>query len=1057
MDSNKSFHDFMSKCNSLGGRIFGDEYIPSGTEHKKILFFSHDLSMTGAPLVLVRLAEEVRKQGYVPVIISLKDGPVRSYIISKEICVIICGSISNDPLLDTACAAFDMIVVNTVVLESVVASLNGRNIPVMWWIHELPCLSEKQYYDNLPDLLFSNVRVFTVGQKVKEAVEAYRPNYNPEELLYSVPDIRSRSESDPVCSDPAADDVKHYAVVGTICERKGQDLLIKAVDLLNDEILARSRFVFLGRPAENDPLAEDVMNRVGSDPDHFSFIPEMDPDEMKTFYDGMDVIICPSRYEPMSVVVTEACCMGIPVIISDTTGYAVFFKEKHEELLFRTEDPEDLCRAIAAMDSLDMEDKLRIADDLRKVYEDHFTPELFSDNVSRILKSMSEYAGPDQDDFSEMIRTISAQKKQISDLQAALDRISRESHERMALINKMEGSHSWKVTAPLRAFRSAVHRIFSFGDHNGLIYRGVRSIRHYGVKHAVDRVFHPNKSVQDYSEWMITHRYSEEELSLQRQHTFERKITVSIVVPLYNTPEEFLREMIDSVSVQTYPFWQLCLADGSDSLHDYVGEICTSYAKADPRICYQKLDHNGGISENSNAALAMATGEWISLLDHDDVLSPAALFEVMKAICEKNADMVYTDEATFESPDIGKILRIHFKPDYAPDNLRSNNYICHFTSFEKRLTDECGAFRAGFDGSQDHDLMLRLASVASSIVHIPKVLYYWRAHSGSVAQSIDAKDYALDSGRRAVESSLTENGLFGSVECMEGLTGVYRIRYELAGTPKVSIIIPSCDQPETLRTCIESILNKTAYPDYEIIIAENNSRLPQTFEYYRRLEEGHSNIRVIRFEGPFNYAAVNNRCVREEATGEYVLLLNNDTEIITPEWIDEMMMFAQRKDVGAVGAKLYYPDGTIQHAGVVIGLGGVAGHIFAHVPGDSPGYMAKLGYAQNMSAVTGACMLVKRDVYLEVEGMDPGYALAFNDVDLCMRIRRAGYLIVWTPFAELYHYESATRGIDDTPEKKERFISECEHFKSIWYRELAAGDPYYNPNLSLNVSDYSMN
>ncbi|MBR5420550.1 MAG: glycosyltransferase family 2 protein, partial [Lachnospiraceae bacterium] len=385
-----------------------------------------------------------------------------------------------------------------------------------------------------------------------------------------------------------------------------------------------------------------------------------------------------------------------------------------------------------------------------------------------------------------------------------------------------------------------------------------------------------------------------------------------------------------------------------------------------------------------------------------------------------------------------------------------NNYICHFTCFDRRLTDRVGGFREGFDGSQDHDLMLRLSSAASAIVHVPKVLYYWRAHSGSAAMSTDAKDYASDAGRRAVQSSLTDSGCLGSVECIEGMKGFYRIKYELTGTPRISIIIPSSDQTDKLRTCVESILGKSTYPDYEIIIAENNSRLPGTFEYYRALEKDHSNIKVIRYEGPFNYAAVNNYCVKEKATGEYVLLLNNDTEVITPDWMEEMMMYAQRKDVGAVGAKLYYPDGTIQHAGVVIGLGGIAGHIFAGVPGDSPGYMGKLGYAQDMSAVTGACMLVKKDIYLEVGGMDTGYALAFNDVDLCMRIRRAGYLIVWTPFAELYHYESATRGIDDTPDKKERFIQECDHFRSIWNKELSDGDPYYNSNLSLSASDYSM-
>ena len=547
--------------------------------------------------------------------------------------------------------------------------------------------------------------------------------------------------------------------------------------------------------------------------------------------------------------------------------------------------------------------------------------------------------------------------------------------------------------------------------------------------------------------------YTQEQLEAQRKATFPRSVTVSILVPLYNTPENYLREMTASVRAQTYGSWQLCLADGSDPDCTHVERICRELAAEDPRICYRRLEENRGISGNSNACIDLATGDYIALLDHDDILHPAALYEMVSAICREDADVLYTDEDLFRD-NIRRQVSITHKPDFAPDTLRSYNYICHFLCFRRELLDKVGRFRPECNGSQDYDLVLRLTEVARKIVHIPIVLYHWRVHPGSVAETIDAKPYAIAAAKRALADHLQRLGLKGEVLDSPVLS-LYRMRYEIQGEPLVSIVIPNCDHVEDLCKCLTSIFQKTTYPNYEIILAENNSKTRETFGYYDELCAQRSNVRVMHWDGPFNYSAINNYAA-EFAKGEYLLLLNNDIEVISPDWIQEMLMYAQRSDVGAVGAKLYYPDDTVQHGGVILGIGGVAGHSHKGAVRSSVGYSGRLITVQNYSAVTAACMMLRRSVYEEVGQLDPAFAVAFNDVDLCMRIRKAGYLIVWTPFAELYHYESKSRGMDNTPEKEARFYREVDLFHERWDKELAAGDPYYNPNLTLNREDFSL-
>lgn len=627
-------------------------------------------------------------------------------------------------------------------------------------------------------------------------------------------------------------------------------------------------------------------------------------------------------------------------------------------------------------------------------------------------------------------------------------------------LNRIKGNPLWKLSKPLRVvmhfFIRNYQRLAAHGNPRGIAHKIKSKVIE---KRAMKQ--HGTKSFPD------AKRRREEETT-----EFDRDITFSILVPLYNTPKKFLTEMIDSVTAQTYRKWELCLADGSDAAHGYVGKICREYAELDPRIRYQKLESNEGISGNTNECYKMATGQYIGLFDHDDILHPSVLYEYMKAICEQDADYIYCDEATFKNGNINHMITLHFKPDYAIDNLRANNYICHFSVFSRELLEGTELFRSRFDGSQDHDMILRLTSEALHVVHVPKLLYYWRSHKGSVASDISAKTYAIEAARGAVADHLTRFGFQNfKIESTRAFETIFRIRYELTKYPQVSIIIPNKDHLSDLKRCIDSILDKSTYENYDIVVVENNSVTEEIFAYYEEIKK-HPRIQVVTYEGEFNYSKINNFGAGF-AKGEYLLLLNNDTQVITVNWIEEMMMYGQREDVGVVGAKLYYEDMTIQHAGIVIGLGAhrTAGHTHYKVNKENVGYMGKLCYAQDVSAVTGACMLVKKALYAELSGLSEEFAVALNDVDFCLRVREKGLLVVFTPFAELYHFESKSRGSDLKLSKKERaklagthadeensnrYNREAALFRSKWKDILAKGDPYYNVNFSLDRSDYSL-
>ena len=653
-----------------------------------------------------------------------------------------------------------------------------------------------------------------------------------------------------------------------------------------------------------------------------------------------------------------------------------------------------------------------MAEDLEKYYQDLYERE----------KEKNE----------QLAYRLSASQREVEDLTRKLD--------------KIKGSIFWKLAKPARVVIN-----YCIATKNRILCHGNPK----GIAHKLLSKYREKKAIRIHGTGSFP---SVAEREKEETTVFPKDVTFSILVPLYNTPERFLWEMIESVTAQTYGKWELCLADGSDDAHDFVGRICQEYRQKDSRIKYQKLVKNEGISGNTNECYKMATGNYIALFDHDDLLHPCVLFAYMQAICEKDADYIYCDEATFKGNSINHMITMHFKPDYAPDNLLANNYICHFSVFSRELLESGELFRSQFDGSQDHDMILRLTAKAKHIVHIPRILYYWRSHKGSVASSIDAKTYAIDAAKGAVADHLTKLGYRNfEIESTRAFATIFRIKYELTSRPLVSIIIPNKDHVDDLSRCVESIINLSTYDNYEIVIVENNSETAEIRTYYEEISR-HPRVQVVEYKGDFNYSKINNFGV-QYAKGEYLLLLNNDTEVITPDWMEELLMYAMRKDVGVVGAKLYYPDKTIQHAGIVIGLGAhrTAGHTHYRIPEANVGYMGRLCYAQDVTAVTGACMMVSKALYEELGGLDESFTVALNDVDFCLRVREKGFLNIFTPFAELYHYESKSRGSDKKDERALRYQQESDRFRVKWADALAKGDPYYNPNFSLDHSDFTVN
>lgn len=545
-------------------------------------------------------------------------------------------------------------------------------------------------------------------------------------------------------------------------------------------------------------------------------------------------------------------------------------------------------------------------------------------------------------------------------------------------------------------------------------------------------------------------------LKNQRRNPLKNGPVISVVVPLYNTPSAFLKQMVNSVRAQSYPHWQLVLVDASTPDHPQVGRAAKAYTR-DPRIVYKKVE-NKGIAVNTTVGFQMAQGQYLTLLDHDDVLYPNALYEVVQQIQNSGAELVYTDEIVLDS-NLKNLVAYHFKPDFSPDSLRGCNYITHLLVFSRTLLEKAGAEeRAEFDGAQDFDLVLRLTEQVcpDKIRHIPKSMYIWRSHAGSTAQNIEAKPYAVAAGSRAVDAHLKRMGFSGHTQSIDGSPGAYRVHYELTEHPLISVLIPNKDHIQDLERCLSSLYRLAGYDLFEVIVVENNSTDPQTFAYYEKAKRKYPNLQVVEYRGEFNFSAINN-FGRSFAKGQQLLLLNNDIEVLSQGFLTEMLMFSQRKDVGCVGAKLFYPDDKIQHAGVFLGINGTAGHSHKSHPRSSGGDMYRLATAQNMTAVTGACLMVKSALYDACGGLDADrFAVAYNDIDLCLKLWKRGLLNVFTPFAQGYHYESKSRGLDEAGPNAERYAQEKQNFTDAYGDLIEAGDPYYNPHFNLLFENYGL-
>lgn len=549
----------------------------------------------------------------------------------------------------------------------------------------------------------------------------------------------------------------------------------------------------------------------------------------------------------------------------------------------------------------------------------------------------------------------------------------------------------------------------------------------------------------DYDTWLRIMRVSRQELFEQRKTKFSYAPKFSVVVPLYHTPAKFLKDLVRSMMYQSYANWELCLVNASpEDVH--LTSLLENWAMRDKRIRVIRLEKNLGIAQNTNAGIAASTGEFIAFLDHDDFLEPDALFCYADALNkDKTIDVFYSDEDKTDEY-AAHYFYPHFKSDFNIDLLHANNYMCHFLAVRKSLVDTVGGLNEKFDGAQDYDFVLRLTENTKKIYHCPRILYHWRCSNQSTAANQGNKMYAIHAGKAALNAHYKR--LSWNARAQEGaVDGWYQTKFTLKEEPLVSILIPNKDHTDDLDVCLNSFFERADYQNYEFIIIENNSVLPETFAYYEKIEKEHDNVKVVYWEAGFNYSAINNFGFKF-AKGDYIMLLNNDVELITPDIFQSMLGFCMRPEVGIVGAKLLYNDHTVQHAGVLVGAGGLADHVFKGLHEDDPGYMGRAISSQDVSAVTAACLMVKKSVYEEVGGLEEEFQVAFNDVDFCLKVRKAGYLIVYDADVKLFHYESKSRGMEDTTERFIRFGNEMMLLNSKWDILSTFVDPYYNPNLS---------
>lgn len=921
-----------------------------------VLLFSHETTLSGAPLALSYLAGCLQERGLSSVFAAPVPGPVSEVLQARGIEVRTNEWFLRDPeqaALGDLVAGFDLVLANTLASWPVVRAAHAAGRPAIWYLHEtrvafelMRKIPQIEPTFALADLLVTSTRqTARIYQDIARTKVAVVP--------YGIPEPKE------VPAQPRNDDVLTFATIGSYERRKGQDLLVDAIRQLAPEIRERARFVFAGRDLEPEFFRRIRASAIGLA--NVEFGPALDHAASLQLLADSDVLVCPSRDETMPISIIEAMALGTSVISADVGGIAEWLRDGVNGRLVPPNDSSALARAIT--------------DGVRE--------------PGRLA------------DFSAVARRTFARHSSLE----------------------------------------------KFGEHFAALIERTREKRPV-----------PNEESNSYKRWIANYDTpsANERIALARRLRETRTLPrFSILLPVYNPDLVQLSAAIDSVTAQSYAEWELCVADDA-STDPAIRPFLESAVASDPRIKAAFRPTNGHISAASNSALELATNEWCTLLDQDDTLAPDALAWMALEIAEHpDAQVIYSDE---DKIDLGVARSNPFcKTAWNPELFLGQNYLNHLGVYRRDLLGRIGGFREGYEGSQDYDLALRCCENlrAEQIRHLPRMLYHWRMTPGSLAEVADAKPYAREAARRALTDHLQRQGIAGRVVACPENPESHRVIYELpTPAPLVTIIIPTRDHPDLLRRCLESIRGITDYPAFEFTIVDNGTSDRAALDYLASLER-EPGMTVLRDDGAFNFSRLNNRAAAQ-ARGALLAFVNNDIEAIEADWLREMASHAARQNVGAVGARLWFPNETLQHAGILLGLGGVAGHPFARLPRGHAGYFNRAWLQQNCSAVTAACMVVRREVFARIRGFDEqNLAISFNDVDLCLRLRAAGFETVWTPDANLLHHESASRGHQRTSEEQAQFLREVAYMQGTWGDALLH-DPFYNPNLSLHLPGYAL-
>jgi glycosyltransferase involved in cell wall biosynthesis len=921
----------------------------------RVLFVSHETTLSGAPIQLVHLAGWLRKAGWDICVATPDEGPISEMLAAAGVPTVLETTLLTDlehTRLRELCREFDVIVANTIASWPAVRAAHLEKRPVLWYLHET--LVAVRLIQAIPEMRSALAKADLLVTPTRQTARIYEGlAAAPIEVVpYGIPrpPLLSRTQTEHL----------RFLTLGSFEPRKGQDVLVEAIRQLNAATSVRCAFKMAGRVLDQ-AFYDELQTRVAG-LDHVELIDALDHSSALTLLNDTDVVVLPSRDETMPIVILEAMGLGKAVVSTDVGGVREWLRDGMNGLLVEKENPAALAKALAACaETPGFVQQLAVAGG--RTFDRHFTLGRFASRFADLLVAL-------------------------------------EDRHRKARRQSGDIYYRW---------------VAQFDTHTPATRTAVR----------------------------------------RRLRAMRSEPLISIVLPVYNPELKFLRAAVNSIRNQIYEYWELCIADDA-STDPKVRPFLEEVAGSDARIKLTFRERNGHISACSNSALALATGDWCALLDQDDAFAENALALVALEI-ERHPDagLIYSDEDKIDEN--GRRSNPFFKPDWNPELFLGQNYINHLGVYRVNVLREIGGFREGFEGSQDYDLALRSVERLrpEQVRHIPRILYHWRMVGGSLAAIPDAKPYAKEAARRAIADHCARCDMPGEVVPCPENTESHRVVHALPEpAPLASIIIPTRDRVELLERCVESIRARTDYRPFEIIVVDNGSVEERTFAFFRRAERENI-IRVLVETGAFNYSRLNNRAAAQ-ARGDLLVFLNNDTEIDDPGWLTEMVSHAVQPHVGAVGARLWYPDGTLQHGGVVLGLGGVAGHAFPHIPRGHPGYFNRAMLQQNCSAVTAACLVLRKAVLEELGGFDEkNLGVTFNDIDFCLRLTERGYRVVWTPYANLIHHESASRGHQRTSAEQAQFLREAGYMQTTWGARLMR-DPFYNPNLSLNLPGFEI-